>query len=290
MSRFKLIMAEAARSLQASVSTTFAATMTVLVCMFLLGFVIALGTWAWSLGDHYKKELVVHVYFTRDVTQKQENTVAAKLQADPRVKSIQPISAEQGLRELRKLYPAYRKARLPYNPLGPALTVHAKRGEDTEAVAKTLIPLPAGVDSVRWGKKTAHTLLRVTKVVTIFVAVIVLLLLGAAALLIANTIRLSIFARRREIEVMKLVGASNWFVRGPFMVEGMSCALAGSVTAVILLLLGKEIAIPSVIGHVGGGRDVSAWPFEFIALVVLAVGLGMGALGSGLSIRRFLRV
>ena len=63
MSRFRLIMAEAARSLQASVSTTFAATMTVLVCMFLLGFTIALGTWAWSLGDHYKKELVVKVFF-----------------------------------------------------------------------------------------------------------------------------------------------------------------------------------------------------------------------------------
>jgi cell division transport system permease protein len=290
VSRFKLILSEAVRSLQASVSTTFAATMTVLVCMFLLGFVIALGTWASSLGDHYKRELVAHVYFTPGATQKQLNTVAGRLQNDRRVESVKFITPAEGLKQMRKLYPAYRKARLPYNPLGAALTVRAKRGEDTEAVAKTLVPLPPGVDSVRWGKKTAHTLLRVTNYITIFVSIIVLLLLGAAALLIANTIRLSIFARRREIEVMKLVGASNWFVRGPFMVEGMSCALAGSIVAVVLLLLGKEIALPSVLGHVGGGKDVSAWPFEFIALVVLAVGLTMGAVGSGLSVRRFLRV
>ena len=125
---------------------------------------------------------------------------------------------------------------------------------------------------------------------TIFVSVIVLLLLGAAALLIANTIRLSIFARRREIEVMKLVGATNWFVRGPFMLEGLICGLGGSIMAVVLLVLGKEIALPSVLGHVGTGTDVRAWPFGFIVLVVLGVGLTIGALSSGLSVRRFLRV
>ena len=97
-------------------------------------------------------------------------------------------------------------------------------------------------------------------------------------------------ATAQRINRLKLVGASNWFVRGPFMVEGMSAALAGSITAVILLLLGKEVAIPSVLGHVGTGSDVRAWPFGFTALVVLGVGLAIGAVSSGLSVRRFLRV
>jgi cell division transport system permease protein len=288
--RFKVILSEAVRSLQASASTTFAATMTVLVCMFLLGFTIALGTWAWSLGDHYKKELVVKVFFNPDVTKSQMDSVRVKLSSDPMVKQIQLVTADEGLRKVRQQRPTLFKVRLPSNPIGPAYTVFPKKPEDTSKIAALFPKPPPGVYAVNYGKKTAHTLLRVTKVVTIFVSVIVLLLLGAAALLIANTIRLSIFARRREIEVMKLVGASNWFVRGPFMLEGMSAALAGSITAVILLLLGKEIAIPSVLGHVGTGTDVRAWPFGFIVLVVLGVGLTIGALSSGLSVRRFLRV
>ena len=75
----------------------------------------------------------------------------------------------------------------------------------------------------------------------------VLVLLGASVLLIANTIRLSIFSRRREIEVMKLVGATNWFVRGPFMLEGLLCGLGGALAAVVLLLLGKEAVLPAII-------------------------------------------
>ena len=88
--------------------------------------------------------------------------------------------------------------------------------------------------------------------VVFLVAVIVLLV--ASVLLIANTIRLSIFSRRREIEVMKLVGATNWFVRGPFMLEGLLCGLVGSFAAVLLLFLGKEIALPAILGHIDTTR------------------------------------
>jgi cell division transport system permease protein len=119
---------------------------------------------------------------------------------------------------------------------------------------------------------------------------VVALLLAASALLIANTIRLSIYARRREIEVMKLVGASNWFVRGPFMLEGLFCGLAGSLLAVVLLLLGKEVALPAILGRVDAGSDVQALAFVWTALILLVLGLALGAAGSGLTLRRFLRV
>src|ERR1043166_407042 len=104
-----------------------------------------------------------------------------------------------------------------------------------------------GIDKVDYGKKTTHKVLRLAKVIEIFFILAVVLLLSASTLLIANTIRLSIFARRREIEVMKLVGATNWFVRGPFMLEGLLCGVAGAFGAVILLILGKEIALPSLL-------------------------------------------
>ena len=89
---------------------------------------------------------------------------------------------------------------------------------------------------------------------------------------------------------MKLVGATNWFVRGPFMLEGLLCGLAGSLAAVILLVLGKEIALPAILGHINSGSDVRALSFPMTALILIATGLLLGAAGSGLTIRRFLRV
>ena len=111
---------------------------------------------------------------------------------------------------------------------------------------------------MNYGKKTAKRILRVARVIEIVFLLAVAVLLVAATLLIANTIRLSIFSRRREIEVMKLVGATNWFVRGPFMLEGLICGLAGSVLAVILLVLGKEIALPAILGHISDSSDAHA--------------------------------
>jgi cell division transport system permease protein len=91
---------------------------------------------------------------------------------------------------------------------------------------------------------------------------------------------------------MKLVGATNWFIRGPFMLEGFLCGLVGSVLAVILLVLGKTIALPSILPHIGGGAgsDVHSLSFTLNALALLAAGLLIGAIGSGLTLRRFLQV
>jgi cell division transport system permease protein len=291
--RFKLLLSEAVRSLGANVSTTAAATMTVLIGMFLLGFLIGLSTWAFSLSDHYKHELVVKVFFDRGVADNgpQVNTVANRLVANPLVKSVTRVTAAEGLKEMQKKNPdLFKGSALPYNPLGPALTVQPKRGEDTEKIANTLQPLPSGVHDVNYGKKTAHKLLTAAKVIDIFFILAVIVLIVSSTLLIGNTIRLAIFARRREIEVMKLVGATNWFIRGPFMLEGLITGLAGSVAAIILLVLGKELALPRIMPHVIRASDIHAWPFELTALIILGTGLLLGAAGSGLTIRRFLQV
>jgi cell division transport system permease protein len=293
VARFKLLLSEAVRSLFANVSTTAAATMTVLIGMFLLGFLIGLSTWAFSLSNHYKHELVVKVYFNHGVADngKEVNDVRSKLLASPLVKSVTSVSAEEGLKQMRKKNPElFKGSTLPYNPLGPALTVQPKRGEDTVKIANSLEPLPTGVHDVNYGKKTAHKLLTAAKVIDIFFVLAVIVLLVSSTLLIGNTIRLAIFSRRREIEVMKLVGATNWFIRGPFMLEGLITGLVGSLAAILLLILGKEIALPRIMPHVIRASDIHAWPFGLTALIILATGLLLGAAGSGLTIRRFLQV
>ena len=287
--RVRLLFSESIRSLGANLSTTIAATMTVLIGMFLLGLFIALGSWVVSWSDHVKRELLVKVFYVQDANEAQINAVRSQLDADPRVKSITFVSAEKALERMQQKFPEL-TANLPSNPLPPSHEVVPVRAEDVDAIASSLQPLPAGVEKVKYGKQTADRILRVARVIEIVFLAAVIVLLIASTLLIANTIRLSIFSRRREIEVMKLVGATNWFVRGPFMLEGLICGLVGSVAAVILLLLGKELALPAILGRIESSSDVEALAFSINALILVLVGLGVGAFGSGLTLRRFLQV
>ena len=113
----------------------------------------------------------------------------------------------------------------------------------------------------------------------------------AAILLIGNTIRLSIFARRREVEVMKLVGATNWFVRLPFMIEGMVCGVAGAILASILLAISYQTLLADrVQSSMTGNGSPEAIAFPLLVLLLIVAGLAIGAIGSGLTMRRFLQV
>jgi cell division transport system permease protein len=289
MNRFKVVLAEAWRSITASISTTIAATMTVLIGMFLMGLLIALGSWAMSWSDNQKKNLLVKVYLADSASDRQVNALREKLESDTtRVASVTFISKKDALKTMERKYPDLVE-NLPGNPLPRSFEVKPTKGEYVEAISQSLSPRPPGVDKVNYGKKTADRVLDVAKVFTALSILGIAVLLVAATILIGNTIRLSIFARRREIEVMKLVGASNWFVRGPFVVEGIMCALAGSVVAVLLLFLGKELVLPAITeGGVESGAN--AWPFPLISAIIIGIGLLLGAAGSGITLRRFLNV
>jgi len=292
MSRIRLLFSEAWSSITANISTTFAATMTVLIGMFLLGLFIALGTWVLSWSDHVKRGLEVKVYFADGTTRNQEAFIGSEIRRDKtHVKKITFISKETAEKQMRAKFPELYKTPLPSNPLPDAYVVTPLKGEFTPALGRQIQKAHyPGVNDVRWGSKTANRVLTIAEVIWVAFLIAVILLVTASTLLIANTIRLSIFARRREIEVMKLVGATNWFVRGPFMLEGLICGVGGSVLAVILLVIGKEVALPSILPHIGGGSDVHALPFALNALALLGAGLLLGAAGSGLTLRRFLQV
>ena len=309
MTRFRVVVSEAIRSLGANLSTTFAATTTVLIGMFMLGLVVGLGSWALSLSDHYKKQLLVNVYFCTDLRCGSEadsgqiDATRTALQQMPQVKTIQFVSKNQALAQERKKHPAMVNS-LPYNPFPNAFKVFPKQAEQIDTIAAQLGNSNLkGIESVcppAPGSKAAsssagescsrisHRVLSVARYLWIVVLIAFVVLLISSTLLVANTIRLSIFARRREIEVMKLVGATNWFVRGPFMIEGLLEGLGGAVLAVILLVLGREVFMPQI--HLTNASDIHAWPFGVHILIVLGTGLALGAAGSGLTIRRFLQV
>jgi cell division transport system permease protein len=290
MSRLKLVFSEALRSIGSNISTSFAATTTVLIGMFLLGLLIALGSWVVSWSDHVKDQLQVKVFFVDGVAPKQVNAVGAFLRTDERIKDYQFVSRAEALERMQKKYPEL-TADLPTNPLPASYEITPRRAEEVKQLSADIRAQTfSGVERVKDGQQTSKRILQVARVIEVVFLVAVVVLLAASILLIANTIRLSIFSRRREIEVMKLVGATNWFVRGPFMVEGLLCGVVGAFAAIVLLLLGKEIALPSILGHIDYSNDVRALSFGLTAMILLAVGLAVGALGSGLTLRRYLKV
>ncbi len=293
MTRFKLVFSEAVRSIGANLSTSIAATMTVLIGMLLLGLSIALGSWVVSWSNHVKSELQVQVFFVDGVTPKQVNAVGGyltKQQTAGAVKEYQFVSKAEALKRMKKKYPQL-TANLPSNPLPASFEITPADANDVKVVAANIRNQKfVGVEKVKDGQQTSKRILQVGKWISYVFVVMVVVLLIASVILIANTIRLSIFSRRREIEVMKLVGATNWFVRGPFMLEGLLCGLVGSIAAVFLLFIGKQVALPAILGHIDTTDDVQALSFGLTSLALIAVGLGVGALGSGMTLHRFLKV
>jgi cell division transport system permease protein len=289
--RTKLFFSEAVRSIGANISTTIAATMTVLIGMFLLGLFIALFSWVNSWTDHVRKDVIVKVFFVQDAAEQQINAVRSKALTFPETKSVVFISKEEALKRMKERYPELTQ-NLSTNPLPPAFEVTPKDADQVKALADKFQPLPAGVDKVDYAEKKTQRILAVTNVIKYIFLLGSLILLAASTILIANTIRLSIFSRRREVEVMKLVGASNWFIRGPFMLEGVICGLIGALAAVVLLVLAKEFALPVIEGRSSTFRedDVNALSFPVIAIILVGVSLLVGAAGSGITLRRFLQI
>jgi cell division transport system permease protein len=295
--RLKLVVSESIRSLGANLSTTVAATMTVLIGMFLLGIVVALGSWAQDFGEKQKDKLLVKVFFCTETTcakpASEQQINAVRLRIDPSanqlVERVEFVSKAEALERMRKLNEDW-VANLSSNPLPDAFEIKAHDGANVKEISAELRQggLPPGVEKIRDGEEVSERIVTVARWMSASFAVATLVLLVSSALLIANTIRLSIFSRRREIEVMKLVGATNWFVRGPFMLEGLITGLIGSLAAVLLLLLGKTMVLSRI--DIETTSDVAAWPFQTIAVIVVVVGLTVGAVGSGITLRRFLQV
>jgi cell division transport system permease protein len=290
--RFRFYIGEAVRSLRANLATTLAATVTVLIVMFFLGVFVALGSYLYAKVDQVRGETKVSVYLKDDVLNRQVGNLEVRLRQNPDVKNVVYLSKAAALVKMKKQLGKDNNVfkQLPVNPLPASLEVHLHDPNQAKAVAATVHGRP-GVDSVNYGGKTADRVLRVGATIEAVVGGLILVLAIAAVLLIANTIRLSIHSRRREIEVMKLVGATNWFVRLPFIIEGMLCGLVGAAVAIVLLYA-------SYVGLLRGwiqGSDLSssqvqAISFWLLGALLIVAGTGLGAVGSGLTLRRYLRI
>jgi len=289
---------EALRAMRRNAAPSFAALATVLVTMLVLGVFIPIVEATKGAANSVRGRVLVDVYMKTDATRADDARVRNELLGVPHVKSVQFVSKETAYKQQSKLDPqAY--ALLSSNPLPDTFHVIPDNPGNVLAVRAALTPPAAGggtatidaaIGSVSNKKSDTKKILQVTNLVTITAAVLTVLLTLASVLLIANTIRLSLYARRREVEVMKLVGATDWFIRWPFVIEGTIVGAAGALLAVAVLGVTKVTLLDPLADNwtlIAAPRTIA---FTALVAVLLAAGVGVSALGSGLSLRRFLRV
>ena len=227
-----------------------------------------------------------------------------KIDKVPHVQRTQFISKEKGLKSLREQIgkgPIGQGITQLHgqNPLPLSIIVHPDNANNLHSIQQAITPpgpngepkgISPGIQSVSSGQGAANTIRTVTNAVKIILSVIAVLLLIASLMLVANTIRLSIYARRREVEVMRLVGATNWFIRWPFVIEGLLVGLSGAAIACGMLWLGKVTIIDPLAKNFELIDKFSTVGFVPLIIVLLVASVVVSALGSGITLRRFLRV
>jgi cell division transport system permease protein len=293
---------EALRALSRNAAPSFAAMLTVVLTALVLGVFIPVVQATTGTANKVRSRVVVNVYLADNITQPQLTALRNRLTTTPNVKAVDYISKQQALQELASKRKGTAEAiqLLGSNPLPATYRVVPKDPGKVQGIVDSLVKIDpttgkktfamAGIGDVRNREQDTNKILSATSLVKTMTASLAALLILASIALIANTIRLSIFARRREVEVMKLVGATNWFIRWPFVIEGIIVGFMGGVLAVLLLWIIKDTLVDPLSAKFALIAAPNTIQFPALIAVLLASCVAVSALGSGLTLRRFLRV
>ena|SRR5215217_6412447 len=289
---------EAFRALSRNAAPSLAALLTILLTALVLGVFIPIVQATTGTANEVRSRVVVDVFLKTGSNRQQIEDTRAALLTAPNVKKVDFISKDQALaKERRRNKEAYQL--LGTNPLPDSFRVTPEDPGKVAAIVDALAPRDrtgarkptlAGIDEVRNREEETDKILNATSLVKGVTAGLALLLLVCSVALIANTIRLSIYARRREVEVMKLVGATNWFIRWPFMIEGVIVGLFAGLLAILLLTIAKETVVDPLADRFALLAAPDTIDFPVLAVLLLVCCVLVSALGSGFTLRRFLKV
>lgn len=285
---------ESLTNIRRNLFMSFAAVLVVAVSLFLFGASFLLRNAVGRAADIITQQVRVTVFLTEDVSEEDRDQIQADLVAMPEVAAVIYESKEEAFANFKKIFanqPAFIENTRP-DALPESFRVELINPEEFDVIRDRLDGRP-GVDFIRDERETVRKLFDSTRTIR-RERLITALVNGLAALvLIATTIRMALYARRREIGIMKLVGATNWFIRVPFMFEGMSQGLIGATVASIALLVLRpwlsSVALP--FGAIGEFNvSVTLLDVTSQALWLLLAGILIGGVGSLFGLRKFLDV
>lgn len=284
---------EAFKNIRLNFLMSITAVTTTFICLLVLGAALLVSSHVEGIIGSVRQDVSVEAFFPQETPQEQVDQVRSNVESYPEVSGVTYVSKEEALQNFKDTFQDRPElySNLGSDVLPASLQIQLSEPQEADAVARKLEGEGFAVQDLNYPQQTIERLNEVTGYMIWGLRAATALFLVSSVLLISNTIRISIFARRKEIEVMKLVGASDGFVRTPFVFEGLLQGLVGAgLAAIVVVWLNylfvewSDGALPFVPISAGAVNT------PLVLLILIAVGAAIGILGSFLSVTRFLKV
>ena len=272
---------------------TFASIGTVAVSLFVLGVFLILVLNMNRLAGMLESQVQISVYLEDHLTDREKRQIGYDIESLQGIDSVTYVDRETAKERLKDRLGDQKyllDALSDDNPLPDAFEVTVTTPSVVESAAGAIDSMQ-GVEEAKYGQDVVEHLFDITRLMRIFGFVLMCLLGGATLFIISNTIRLTVFARRKEIAIMKYVGATDWFIRWPFLLEGIVLGCIGGLIAAVALRSFYAAMAAKIYGTLAFFPLMPQYPFmNYVTAAILLAGIVIGAIGSVISLKRFLRV
>jgi len=284
---------EAIISLRRNGLMSFASITTVALSLLILGMFLIMVLNLNNMASNLESQVQVSVYLQEGLSELEIREVGTRITKIPGVEKVMLVSKDEAMERFKERLgdqQSILQALDGNNPLPNAFEVKMDKPERVKPVAQIISQIK-GVENAKFGQEVVEQLFALTKMIRIFGVILIGFLALAALFIISNTIRITVFARRKEIGIMKYVGATDWFIRWPFLLEGIILGFGGALVAVVFLNRTYGALLHQVYESLAFLPLIPQYPFiTNISILLLLVGTGIGALGSTISLRKFMRV
>lgn len=294
MRRLLYLLREAVTNVLTNRTTTLVAVATTAFTFACVGVFLLLYVNLKTMATSLEQDIQVMVYLQDDVTEQARNDIEQQLKADRAIGSLTFVSKERALADFQAQFPSESRLLqgLGQNPLPASFVVTLtaeSRSSDAMRRWANRTQLITGVGQVQYNQEWVEALAGIVRYIEVAAIIVGMILSAASVTIIANTIRLALYSRREEIEILGLIGASATFIRVPYLLEGAALGLCGSALSLVILKGGFELfrhQIHSATRFLGVDALLTFFPFD-MCVVLMLVGLFLGCAGSFLSLLRF---
>ncbi|MDD4320418.1 MAG: permease-like cell division protein FtsX [Acidaminococcaceae bacterium] len=284
---------ETFKSIKRNQLMSFASVSTVAVSLLVLGMFLLMVMNANNLAKYLESQVQISVYMEDSASQNTLTAAEKSLKTMPGVTKVTSITKTQAMAKFKQRLGDQNRlldALGEENPFPYSFDVQVDKPERIAQIVPKIDEMK-GVETAKFGQEVVEHMFKLTKLLRMGGLLLVFLLAMATLFIISNTIRITVFARRREVSIMKYVGATNWFIRWPFLLEGMFLGFAGAMVASLVLIQIYLALQEKVYATLAFFPLITAWPFlAYLSLFLIITGTAIGAAGSCIPLRKFLDV
>lgn len=293
LSTSEYFIKEVYTSFKRNIWMTLASIFTVVLSLFILGFFSIVILNLNKMADTLESQVQISVYLKDDLSQEEIDETKETLSKIEGLQDIKFTTREEAMKNFKERLGDQQfllDALDDTNPLPDSFSLTVTSPQQVKTIADTAAALDS-VESASYSQDIINHLFNLTHLIRLIGVALIILLTGAAIFIISNTIRLTVFARRKEIAIMKYVGATDWFIRWPFLLEGICFGFIGGGLATIFLYIVYNQVTQEIYEAMAFFPLIPQHPFiDYISLAILVAGIIIGALGSTISLKRFLKV